>query len=133
MNQHRTLDKASLPQLIAGCCQEQTQISSKRGCCFELFCCALELGDDQAWLAIQQQYYPLFTCWAVESLTAKADHFVVDERLAMEVDAPVRNQRQRHCRLLPRPLFCPDQPRRRSIDCPGGVGKEIDSSEIMAK
>jgi hypothetical protein len=86
MNQHRTLDKASLSQLIAGCCQEQTQISTKRGCCFELFRCALVLGDDRAWSALQQQYYPLFVCWVLESVGVGVDHFVVDDLLHIALE-----------------------------------------------
>jgi hypothetical protein len=86
MNQHRTLDKASLPRLTAGCRQEQTEISSKRGCCFELFRRAIDLGDDHAWFAVQQQYYPLFVCWAVESLTVDVDHYVVDDLLQIAME-----------------------------------------------
>jgi hypothetical protein len=86
MNQHRTPNKASLLQLIAGCRQEQTQISPKRGCCFDLFRHAIELGDDHAWFAIQQQYYPLFVHWAVESLTVDVDHFVVDDLLQIALE-----------------------------------------------
>lgn len=86
MNQHRTLVKVSLPQLITGCRQEQTKISSKRGCCFELFRRAIELGDDRAWFAVQQQYYPLFVCWAVESFTGDIDHFVVEDLLQIAME-----------------------------------------------
>jgi hypothetical protein len=86
MNQHRTLDKASLPHLIAGCCQEQTQISPKRGCCFDLFCRAFDLRDERAWFAIQQQYRPLFFRWAFESFTVEVDHFVVEDLLQVALE-----------------------------------------------
>lgn len=81
MNQHRSLNRASLPQLIAGCCQEQTQILSKRGCCFELFRRAFDFGDDHAWFAIQRQYRALFIRWVLESITIELDHFVVEDLL----------------------------------------------------
>ncbi len=81
MNQYRTLNKVSLPQLIVGCRQEQTQISPKRGCCFALFRRAIELEDDHAWLAILQQYRPMFARWVLESVTVEVDHFVVEELL----------------------------------------------------
>ncbi len=86
MNQHRTHDKVSLPQLIAGCRQEQTQISPKRGCCFELFRRAIDLGDDHAWFAVQQQYYSLFVCWTVEFLTVDIDHFIVEDLLQIAME-----------------------------------------------
>jgi hypothetical protein len=85
MNQYRTLNKVSLPQLIVGCRQEQTNISSVRGCCFELFRRAIELGDDHAWFAILQQYRPLFARWVLESVTVEVDHFVVEELLQISL------------------------------------------------
>jgi hypothetical protein len=86
MNQHYTLDNASLSQLSAGCCQEQTQISATCDCCFELFRRALELGDDHAWFAIQQQFRPLFVRWILETAIVGVDHFVVEDLLQVALE-----------------------------------------------
>ncbi len=86
MSQQRTLKNASLAQLIVGCRQEQTQFFANRGYSFELFRRALDLRDERAWFAIQQQFYPLFSSWVEKALVVQVDYFVRDDLLQVALE-----------------------------------------------
>ncbi|MCB8977892.1 MAG: sigma-70 family RNA polymerase sigma factor [Ardenticatenaceae bacterium] len=81
MNSQQTLIAASLSDLISSCCKEQNRLVPAQGICFELFRRAIELGDDPAWFAVQQQFRPLFVRWVYESYRGVLDHFMVEDLL----------------------------------------------------
>lgn len=86
MDQHRTLKGAGLSQLIAGCSQEQAQLSPTNEYCFELFRRALDQGNERAWINIQQQFRPLFIRWVLESVAVEVDHFIVEDMLQVALE-----------------------------------------------
>ena len=86
MNQQRTLEHASLSQLLRGCHQEQAQLATTSQFSYELFRRALELGDDHAWFGLQQQFRPLFVRWILELTTVGIDHFVVEDMLQVALE-----------------------------------------------
>ncbi|GJM40876.1 MAG: hypothetical protein DHS20C20_11580 [Ardenticatenaceae bacterium] len=86
MNQAKSPKDASISQLMTGCSQEQTQGTLTKEYCFELFRRALDLGNEQAWAKIQQQFHPLFKSWVYELATFPVDSFVVEDMLQIALE-----------------------------------------------
>lgn len=92
---HRQVQQISLSEIIARCAREAAQERSQEaGHCFELFRRAVDLQDQDAWIALERQYRQLMLGWVHAYPRA--------ELSSEEADATVQEALERFWRTLSR-------------------------------
>ena len=72
------VNNSSLQHIIIGCYQEsQAQNQTEKGYCYELFRRALDLNDQEAWVALIEQYQNLINFWIRKGTTRSLDEDIL--------------------------------------------------------